>query len=196
MQNKKIFFDGLNELRAFAALLVVFHHIEMFKDGDGIMSLFDNNYTNYFIGRIGKNAVYLFFVLSGFLITFLLLQEKNKHGKVLLKKFYLRRIFRIWPLYYTIVIISFMLIPLLSHNFEIFSRTPTYYGMTMDNNNYSLNAIMLFLLFLPNLALRLGIIVVGASQSWSVGVEEQFYILWPFIILLFSRKYILSIFNA
>lgn len=194
MENKKIFFGGLNELRAFAALLVVFHHIELFKKRDDIASLFGNGYTNHFIDKIGKNAVYLFFVLSGFLITFLLLQEKNKHGKVLLKKFYLRRIFRIWPLYYTIVIISFLLIPLLAYNFEIFSLTPSYYQRVTDESNYTLTALALFLLFLPNLAVRLGIAVVGATQSWSVGVEEQFYILWPFIILLFSRKHILFIF--
>jgi peptidoglycan/LPS O-acetylase OafA/YrhL len=78
MENKKIFFNGLNELRAFAALSVIFHHIELFKNSDHINSLLDSIYFSYFIEKLGKNGVYLFFVLSGFLITYLLLLEKGK----------------------------------------------------------------------------------------------------------------------
>jgi peptidoglycan/LPS O-acetylase OafA/YrhL len=151
---------------------------------------------SYFIGTVGKNGVYLFFVLSGFLITYLLLKEKEKHQTILFKKFFLRRIFRIWPLYYLIVIIGFVLIPFLVHTFDIFEKIPYYFELISNPKNYSLNAILLYVLFLPNLALFYGIKVPGCSQAWSVGVEEQFYILWPLLIFAFSRKIIVWIFSA
>ena len=101
----KIFFKGLNELRAIAALAVLFHHVELFKNKEGFSSLLNFKYSSYLISHIGRNGVNLFFVLSGFLITFLLLQEKENNSTIMLKKFFLRRIFRIWPLYYFILII-------------------------------------------------------------------------------------------
>ncbi|RQO31937.1 hypothetical protein DBR32_03785 [Taibaiella sp. KBW10] len=188
------FFNGLNELRAFAALAVLFHHIEMLKFKDGIISLFDYKISRYFIENVGKNGVYLFFVLSGFLITFLLLKEKAKTGTILFKNFYLRRIFRIWPLYYIILLISFVIIPLLNQSFAIFSDTSYYFNRLVNEGNYRLTTILLYVSFLPNVALQLGTVLVGCSQSWSVGVEEQFYIIWPFLIYFFSKKKILGVF--
>ena len=193
MIEKKIFFNGLNEFRAFAALAVIFHHIELFKSRDHISSLFGSGYFLYFISNVGKNGVYLFFVLSGFLITYLLLKEKEKFKTIFFKKFFLRRIFRIWPLYYFIAIIGFILIPFLAHTFDIFERVPYYYELISNPKNYSLNAVLLYLLFLPNLA-KLYFRVPGCSQAWSVGVEEQFYILWPLLIYVFSRKKIVWLF--
>src|SRR5690606_26003266 len=78
---KNQFFSGLNELRAVAAFGVVVHHIEAYKKRDGIESLFDGA-LKPFVSLLGKNGVYLFFVLSGFLITYLLLVEINENSKV------------------------------------------------------------------------------------------------------------------
>lgn len=86
------------------------------------------------------------------------------------------------------MVISFCLIPLLAHNFDLFQGIPSYYNKIMDVENYQLKSILLYLLFLPNIALRLGYVVPGASQSWSIGVEEQFYILWPFLLMLVNRR--------
>jgi peptidoglycan/LPS O-acetylase OafA/YrhL len=191
---KKIFFNGLNEFRAFAALAVIFHHIELFKSRDHISSLFGSGYFLYFISNVGKNGVYLFFVLSGFLITYLLLKEKEKFKTIFFKKFFLRRIFRIWPLYYFIAIIGFILIPFLAHTFNIFEKIPYYYHLILQSKNYSLDAVLLYLFFIPNVALSKGIMIPGCSQAWSVGVEEQFYILWPLLIFVFSRKKIVWVF--
>ncbi|MGK6342209.1 acyltransferase family protein [Chryseobacterium sp. DT-3] len=197
MDSKKhIFFGGLNELRAIAAFAVILHHIELFKYRDKIDSLFASKYTAYFIEHLGKNGVHLFFVLSGFLITYLLLSEKKKNSCIDFKKFYLRRIFRIWPLYYIIILISFLLIPALVNSFQIFSITPSYYNRITDSSNYDLKAILLYVLFLPNFALYAGKAIVGASQSWSVGVEEQFYIAWPIIVAFFFRKWMAVAFGA
>ena len=60
----KLFFHGLNELRAIAALAVVFHHIELYKQLMNLNSLFDVSMVKWFIENLGKNGVYLFFVLS------------------------------------------------------------------------------------------------------------------------------------
>lgn len=195
MEEKKIFFNGLNELRAFAALFVIFHHIELFKNREHISSLFDSKYFSHFIATVGKNGVYLFFVLSGFLITYLLLKEKENLSTVLLKKFYLRRVFRIWPLYYLIMFIGFILIPFLATKFDLFSNTPYYFGLISNPENYSMKSVLFYLFFLPNLATNyFGLIVVGASQAWSVGVEEQFYILWPLFVCFLSKRKLLWLF--
>ncbi|WP_111958970.1 acyltransferase family protein [Chryseobacterium lathyri] len=197
MDSKKhIFFGGLNELRAIAAFSVIMHHIELFKYRDKLASLFDSKYTAYFIEHLGKNGVHLFFVLSGFLITYLLLSEKKKNNRIDFKKFYLRRIFRIWPLYYIIFLISFILIPILVNSFTLFSNTSSYYSLVISLSDYDLKTILLYALFLPNVALHQGKVIVGASQSWSVGVEEQFYIIWPLIVSFFSRKIIAVVFGA
>ncbi|PRB06851.1 hypothetical protein CQ046_01790 [Chryseobacterium sp. MYb7] len=185
---KHIFFGGLNELRAIAAFAVILHHIELFKSHDKISSLLNLKYTSYLVEHLGKNGVHLFFVLSGFLITYLLLSEKQKSNRINLVKFYLRRIFRIWPLYYIIVIISFILIPFLANSFALFADSPSYYNTVIRQSDYGLRTILLYVFFLPNLALYEGRIIVGASQSWSVGVEEQFYIIWPLIVSFFNKK--------
>lgn len=194
-QEKKIFFNGLNELRAFAALAVILHHIELFKKRDH-MSRLDSMFDfQYFLERLGKNGVYLFFVLSGFLITFLLLKEKEKYGKILFAKFYLRRIFRIWPLYYLILLLSLIVIPLLGNSFDIFKEIPYYFTMVTNTKNYSVETISLYLFFLPNIAVSMDKVMVGMTQAWSVGVEEQFYIIWPMIIFIFSRRKIALVFT-
>jgi peptidoglycan/LPS O-acetylase OafA/YrhL len=195
MINNKIFFKGLNELRALAALSVILYHIELFKNEDHISSLVDSIYFSYFIKRLGINGVYLFFVLSGFLITYLLLVEKERLKTILFKKFYLRRIYRIWPLYYLIVFIGFIIVPFLASNFRIFENTHYFYGLISSSENYSLKSLLLYLFFMPNVVLGyFNIIIVGSSQAWSVGVEEQFYILWPLLVFAFARKRTLYIF--
>lgn len=178
----KIYFGGLNELRAIAALGVVIHHIEQFKGMNGLR--ISNPNLSFLVNNLGKSGVDLFFVLSGFLITYLLLQEKNNNnGKVNISKFYLRRIFRIWPLYYFIMFISFIIIPLLS-NFSIFENNISLLNSINNPDNYNFKTISLYLLFLP----QFGKVVLGASQSWSIGIEEQFYLIMPLAITVFRKK--------
>lgn len=178
----KIYFGGLNELRAIAALGVVIHHIEQFKGMNGL-TLSNVNLT-FLIHNLGKASVDLFFVLSGFLITYLLLQEKtNNNDCINIGKFYLRRIFRIWPLYYLIMFISFIIIPLLS-NFSLFENNMSLLNSINNPDNYSFKTISLYLLFLPQFSKA----VIGASQSWSIGIEEQFYLIMPLAITVFRKK--------
>lgn len=166
----KVYFPNLNGLRFIAALLVVIHHSEQFK----YIFKIDNYWDVRSIRNVGQLGVILFFVLSGFLITYLLLKEKNDAGTISIKHFYFRRILRIWPLYYLIMILAFFILPY----FSLFSIP----GFTESFNADYWSIFILFLLFLPNVALVMYSPVPFASQSWSVGVEEQFYLLWPWII--------------
>lgn len=189
---KSFFFNGLNELRAIAALAVIYHHIELHNDFNPIKSHFA--FLDYFTGNVGKNGVFLFFVLSGFLITYLLLQEKEKCKTIFLKKFFLRRMYRIWPLYYLIFAISVLLIPYLAVNFDIFKEDLSSYYRITDTHNYGIKGILFYLFFMPNIALYSGYFITGCTQAWSVGIEEQFYILWPVLILYFNKNRILQVF--
>lgn len=178
----KIYFGGLNELRAIAALGVIIHHIEQFKGMNGIG--FSNVNLSFLIHNLGKAGVDLFFVLSGFLITYLLLQEKNNNNNhINIGKFYLRRIFRIWPLYYLIMLISFVVIPVIS-KFPVFEYNSSLLNSITNPANYSFKTVALYLGFLP----QFGNIVVGASQSWSIGIEEQFYLIMPLAITFLRKK--------
>ena len=115
-----------------------------------------------------------FFVLSGFLITYLLLIEKEKYGQIAIKQFYVRRVLRIWPLYYLIVIIGFFVLP----RFDLFHIS---YLEKSFSENFESN-LLLYILILPNLAFSLFPAVPNIGQLWSIGVEEQFYIMWPWLI--------------
>lgn len=172
MQSKQehIFFEGINGLRFFAAIAVVITHIELIKGAFGIK----NYWKNTFVFNLGGLGVYFFFVLSGFLITYLLLVEKQKTNTISVKKFYWRRVLRIWPLYYLIVLVGFFILP----QFELFHIS---YLQPSFNNNFKVNLLM-YLLILPNLAFSIFSAVPNIGQTWSIGVEEQFYIAWPWIV--------------
>ena len=169
-EQKPIFFEGINALRFIAALAVVITHIELIKHIFGI----DNYWQNTLVFNLGGLGVYFFFVLSGFLITYLLLVEKQKTNTVSVKKFYWRRVLRIWPLYYLIVLIGFFVLP----RFELFHIS---YLQTNFEQHFNSN-LFLYLLILPNLAFALFTAVPNIGQTWSIGVEEQFYIVWPWVI--------------
>lgn len=166
-----IYFSGLNGLRFFAAIAVVITHVELIKHQSGFSDIWKNNKLVFELGSLG---VIFFFVLSGFLITYLLLQEKKLTQTIAVKKFYLRRILRIWPLYYLIVLLGFLVLPHLH-----FMDNP--YLNRFMGNNYGANFV-LYLLFLPNLAFSIFAAVPHIGQTWSIGVEEQFYLLWPLIV--------------
>jgi peptidoglycan/LPS O-acetylase OafA/YrhL len=173
----RIYFPNLNGLRFIAALLVIVHHIEQIKY---IYNL-PNNFSSSFVQIIGELGVILFFVLSGFLITYLLLEEEKRTGTIAVRDFYLRRILRIWPLYFLIVFAALFILP----NIPLFVL-PGYAREAVYEDLPS--KILLYVFFLPNLVSPLFGIVPYASLTWSIGTEEQFYLIWP-PILKFTRKY-------
>jgi len=129
-------------------------------------------------GNLGVN---FFFVLSGFLITYLLIEEKKLNGQIDIKKFWIRRILRIWPLFYLCVIIGFFIFPFLK---SAFGQQPNetasigYYLTFTNNFDFIKNG-------LPDASI-LGVL-------WSVAIEEQFYFVWPIILYLLPiKKYYLA----
>jgi peptidoglycan/LPS O-acetylase OafA/YrhL len=114
------------------------------------------------IARSGAYGVDLFFTLSAYLITELLLREKQELGSLDVKSFYVRRILRIWPLYYFFVTLA-ATIPFFS-----------------PGGSFSAPYVVSFLLMAGNWStIRLGPPYSAALPLWSVSVEEQFYLLWP-----------------
>jgi len=126
-------------------------------------------------------GVPVFFVLSGFLITYLLIDEYKRNLKINLKAFYMRRILRIWPLYFAIILFSFALYPYL---LELFSeknplQSNIFYYLTFLSNFDSIRVHQ------ENLTYAL-----SQDITWSVAIEEQFYLFWPIIFLLPKRAWI------
>ena len=115
--SKRLFFPGLDEVRGLAALSVAVHHVALNQNRDGIPGLY-RTFAAPCVSRLGANGVSIFFVLSGFLITYLLLTEKQRFGTIQLARFYMRRVLRIWPLYFLVIVLSFLILPILARSCE------------------------------------------------------------------------------
>ncbi len=127
----------------------------------------------------GDLGVSMFFVLSGFLITTILWSEFKKTGQVDLKNFYRKRMRRILPLYFIIVFIGIILIPL------IFTKEVFQYPFTNLNHNSIWQYLTFtFNFFNENHFVRNTLIT---SMLWSICVEEQFYLVWPFVLKFLKR---------
>ncbi|WP_298420744.1 acyltransferase [uncultured Kordia sp.] len=170
---------NLNPLRFILAFLVMLVHIpEFFRNRD--LPYFNDG----IIFHRGVEAVYVFFVLSGFLIIRLLYREVHDNGKIDIKKFYMRRILRIYPLYFVILISGFL-----------------YYNVVLDlagipyENDYNLvNALLLYTFFLPNVGTALYHPGGAIEILWSIGIEEQFYLIIPPMLLFLRKKFFVKFF--
>lgn len=170
---QRIFFPNLDGLRFLAFLAVYLQHGlgDALGSSAGRSALLTTLYTGIFSS--GWAGVSFFFVLSGFLITYLILAEVEWSGKLNVPAFYMRRVLRIWPLYYAVLLFGFWLYPTLKSAIGMSS-----YIETGNPLNY--------LLFLSNfdvLSLGKGQGAMSINITWSVAIKEQFYIVWP---LLFS----------
>ncbi len=128
----------------------------------------------YFFTSKGGLGVNFFFVLSGFLITYLILNEKKTSGQFHLGFFLIRRTLRIWPLYVIIGLIGFVVFPLILSDFST-THEPFYYFIFFANFDEIWNGANDSINFL--------------TAPWSVAVEEQFYLFWGVLLfLLFKLK--------
>jgi peptidoglycan/LPS O-acetylase OafA/YrhL len=176
----KIYFKNLNAIRFIAAFLVIIHHVEQFK----YLLKLPNSWDNEVIASIGPLGVILFFVLSGFLISYLLFKEKEITKTISIKDFYIRRILRIWPLYFLIILLAFVVFP----NLQIFALDGFPKSSVLHNLLYK---ISLFVVFMPNVVLKVFGAIPFASQTWSIGAEEQFYLIWPWLNKRINNKWLL-----
>ncbi|RKD86521.1 acyltransferase family protein [Mangrovibacterium diazotrophicum] len=174
MRTKNLYFENLDGLRFICFLLVFLYHsfnTEISSLGDSSV----HRFVTQFLFANGNLGVNIFFVLSGFLITFLLIQEKKLRGQIDIKKFWMRRILRIWPLFYLCVLFGFFCFPLLK---SLFGEQSTEQA-----------SISCYLIFLNNFNF-IKVIPDATSLAvlWSVAVEEQFYLVWPVVLFLLPLK--------
>jgi peptidoglycan/LPS O-acetylase OafA/YrhL len=173
------YFPNLTPLRFLAAYLVVLFHVEETRKMFGLPNL-----TRFSLFTQGPLAVTFFFVLSGFLITYLLLREQEQCLRIDVSRFYVRRIVRIWPLYFLMVFIGLVLIPA---------------GIKLGHVRYhapfhSLDVAPYFLTFLPWIVnLKYGNHFL--TPLWSVGVEEIYYLLWAPVVKWF-RRHLLAVISG
>ena len=126
----------------------------------------------------GDVAVDFFFVLSGFLLSYLAYFEFQKTNKIDIAGFFKRRVLRIFPLYYLAVVAGFLLLGVIF---------PKITGETFFSFDIGTGLIH-YLLFLPNYVIAYGGDSIGSLYSlWSIGVEEQFYLFFPFLMIMLFR---------
>ena len=166
------YFKGLDILRFIAASCVVLHHASQFINKKGF-NIEANKYHIY----SGSFFLDLFFVISGFLIALILFKELDAN-KFNLKKFFVRRILRIWPLFFLVVIVKVVLFPFMK-------------GIELPEILYNLK-------FAATFTTNFQLIFGEYFQStylilWSVCIEEHIYLLFPFLALLFKQSRLVMI---
>lgn len=153
---------GLDGLRAISILLVLCGHLA------GTVGFYDNMAFWDRIGDIANLGVRVFFVISGYLITLLLLKEVQKTGTISIKQFYYRRTLRIFPASYSfIVFISIA---------SFFSLLTLHRGDLLHAYTYTMN-------YFSDMDRSWWV-----GHLWSLSVEEQFYLLWPATLLFLGTR--------
>jgi peptidoglycan/LPS O-acetylase OafA/YrhL len=126
--------------------------------------------------RSAALSVDLFFALSAYLITELLLREQRSRGRFDVRNFYIRRILRVWPLYYFALLV---LVPVLA--------------LAMPADTMPRNFWLTFIVFAGNWACAWwNAYPTSLALLWSISIEEQFYIVWPWLMRLFGRRLFLG----
>ena len=181
---KRFYLPELDVLRFFAFFAVFVSHVAPFP----VFYL-----THGALGRLGGSGAFgvdLFFTLSGYLLTSLLLRERDQTGDINLKAFYARRTLRIWPLYYFSIALAFLLTripasviaapPLLG---DLFTPIPqlSYFFMAIFLFNFN---------FYHSLETNRYLFM---AHLWSISVEEQFYLFWPWFARYVPRRRVVVI---
>jgi peptidoglycan/LPS O-acetylase OafA/YrhL len=174
-ESPRTFFENLDGLR-FIAFFVVFiahaHGFNLYHDDASFSTAVLNWLPDAYLG------VSFFFVLSGFLITWLLIEEKRTSGRIKILLFYARRVLRIWPVYFIVIILGYWALPVL---FSSAPKFPIDAIADITKMYYPFFLINFDLLAHKDISPVLGVL-------WSVSIEEQFYLLWPIIIWITPVK--------
>lgn len=150
-------------MRGLAILAVMLLHAQMIW-GDGAITWFRA------VSEVGQHGVDLFFVLSGFLITGIL--NDSRESPHYFRNFYIRRVLRIFPLYYLFLVIAFYVQPHLVHKPDVAEGHHAWFWL------YGSNFLIARDGWFPTSPFNVNL-------TWSLAIEEQFYIVWPLIVFLF-----------
>ena len=153
-------FANLDGLRCLCISMVVWHHARP-VDLPGIK-----------LEVRGFLGVDFFFVLSGYLITTLLLRESARFGRFSIRDFYIRRFVRIIPIYYFVV------------------SSVAFYYIIIDDQTQYLEILPYYYLFLSNFLVGH---IPTLSPSWSLSVEEQYYLIWPALLMILSKRLVVPV---
>ncbi|MGX5172731.1 acyltransferase family protein [Aliikangiella sp. IMCC44653] len=164
---------GLDGLRALAISWVMFGHVSASLAYEPASAI-EKGMT--LLANMGWVGVQLFFVISGFLITKILLDNKGSPQQ--LKNFYIRRSLRIFPIYYITLAFFFILLPL-------FNAAPTWIQEPIDHQWW-------FWTYMHNW-IRPYMGDSGFGHLWSLAIEEQYYLLWPLFVIWLSPKRLIQI---
>lgn len=168
MEPTRYYKPELDLLRLCAFLFVFFTHRMDLAPIDPVQ-----HYWGYHLSLVGVFGVPLFFFLSAFLITELLTKEQDQFGKINVRAFYIRRILRIWPLYFTF----FFGMVLVTHLTDKFGSISS--GTQLAFSLFSGNWYITFNGWLPSYPI---------NPLWSISVEEQLYILLPLVVFYTGKR--------
>jgi peptidoglycan/LPS O-acetylase OafA/YrhL len=174
----KLHFHSIDALRFFAFLKVYLLHVPL----QGSFPVFS------FLKSGGGIGVLFFFVLSGFLITYLLVADKLKNGQVNLKTFFIRRSFRIWPLFYLMIILGFML----PYEWKEWIGFHMVGGGYDPEWQYSFSFLENYKSLFEDRPPK----TTPLSVFWSLCIEEHFYLLWMVVFYLVPLKKVLTFLTA
>ena len=156
----------LDAVRGLAILVVMAHNASLKYPYFHLQQIFRN----------GWMGVDLFFVLSGFLITGILVDTKDSEGYF--KKFYVRRCLRIWPLYYSLLFFMFVVVRFLN---------PSQFHTVLAQSS----PWWAYLLYLQNFVGPISTNAAGPlGVTWSLAIEEQFYLIWPLVVRFCSPTWL------
>ena len=168
----KLHFASLEALRFFAFLKVFFFHVPVQLDWPVLQ----------YLKRGGGIGVEFFFVLSGFLITYLLVVDKQTNGQVGVRNFLVRRSLRIWPLFYAGVLLAFLLPDALADRWGFHTVGGGYVPDWRFSFTFLENYKMLLMDNFPR--------TTPLPVFWSLCIEEHFYVVWVGALFLVTRRHI------
>lgn len=164
----------LDGVRGLAIVLVLVNNVY-----PGTQALSGTDAFAWHVANLGWVGVDLFFVLSGFLITGILLDTKD--GAHYFRNFYARRVVRIFPLYYGVLFCVYFIFPHLVHQraatYAALDRQRWFEWLYVGNFGYALRGYPPF----------------PTVHFWSLAMEEQFYFVWPLVVLLLDRRRLLAL---
>lgn len=180
----RVYFEHLDVMRFVAAFMIVILHayvswVDWFRPLEILTDETNKNlsvlgeFGDIFFRNLGI-GVDVFFLISGFLITYILIEEKKRYGKINIKNFMIRRTLRIWPLYFFLIAITPFLVSWLD------TPSPDYLPNILFLNNFQ--------------TIKTHLWTYPFGHYWSICIEEHFYLVWPFIIAFVPNKRLMPVF--